>query len=71
MKAFKVEIPGAIAEQLHQLTDNVENFVLDAIVRKIESEKRNSSILDEILVEGYMARRSEAEKVAEDFDEIY
>jgi hypothetical protein len=36
MEVFKIEIPDAITEQLHQLTDDVENFVLDAIVRKIE-----------------------------------
>jgi len=70
MEVFKIEIPGAITEQLHQLTDDVENFVLDAIIRKIELAERHSSISHEILIEGYMARRSEAEKIAEDFDEV-
>ena len=73
MKTIQIELPEAIEEQLNSMSQDQQNFIVEAIKEKIEKKttiKTETKSLTESLTEGYQATYKEDLGLTSDFESV-
>ena len=73
MKTIQIELPEAIEEQLNSMSQDQQNFIVEAIREKIEKRKTtetDTKALTESLIEGYQATYKEDLSLTSDFESV-
>ncbi len=73
MKTIQIELPEAIEEQLNSISQDQQDFIVEAIKEKIKQKttiKTNTESLTESLIEGYQATYQEDLGLTNDFESV-
>ncbi len=73
MKTIQIELPEAIEEQLNSISQDQQDFIMEAIKEKIKQKtaiKTNTEPLTESLIEGYQATYQEDLNLTSDFEPV-
>ena len=73
MKTIQIELPEAIEEQLNSMSQDQQNFIVEAIKEKIEKKtiiETDTQSLTESLIEGYQATYKEDLGLTSDFESV-
>ena len=65
MKTIQIELPEAIEEQLNSISQDQQDFIVEAIKEKIKKEA-----LTQRLIEGYQATYEEDLNLTSDFESV-
>ena len=73
MKTIQIELPKAMEEQLNSMSQDQQNFIVEAIREKIEKKtvtEADTESLTESLIEGYQATYEEDLSLTSDFESV-
>ncbi len=73
MKTIQIELPEAIEEQINSMSQDQQNFIVEAIKEKIEKKtiiETDTESLTERLIEGYQATYEEDLSLSSDFESV-
>ena len=73
MKTIQIELPEALEEQINSMSQDQQNFIVEAIKEKIKKKttiETGAKSLTESLIEGYQATYEEDLSLTNDFESV-